>query len=36
MYEIDYMALGKRIRAGRRRQDLTQEQLAEHSDMWPV
>ena len=29
MYNIDYMELGKRIRAERRRLDLTQEKLAE-------
>ncbi len=29
MYNIDYKELGKRIRAERRRQDLTQEKLAE-------
>lgn len=33
MYEIDYAALGRRIRAERRRQDLTQEQLAELADI---
>lgn len=33
MYEVDYVALGKRIRAERRRQDLTQEQLAELADI---
>ena len=33
MYEIDYVALGRRIRAERRRQDLTQEQLAEMADI---
>lgn len=29
MYQIDYVALGKRIRAERKKQNLTQEQLAE-------
>lgn len=29
MYQIDYAAIGRRIRAERRKQDLTQEQLAE-------
>lgn len=29
MYQIDYAAIGKRIRAERRKQDLTQEQLSE-------
>ena len=33
MYQIDYIALGKRIRAERRKQDLTQEQLAELADI---
>lgn len=33
MYEIDYIALGKRIRAERRKQDLTQEELAELADI---
>lgn len=33
MYNIDYKELGKRIRAERRRQDLTQEQLAEMADI---
>ena len=33
MYQIDYVARGKRIRAERRRQDLTQEQLAELADI---
>lgn len=33
MYQIDYVALGKRIRAERRKQDLTQEQLAELADI---
>lgn len=33
MYEIDYVALGKRIRAERKRQELTQEQLAEMADI---
>ena len=33
MYEIDYAALGRRIRAERRKQELTQEQLAEMADI---
>lgn len=33
MYKIDYKDLGKRIRAERRRQDLTQEKLAEMADI---
>lgn len=33
MYEIDYIALGKRIRTERRKQDLTQEKLAELADI---
>ena len=33
MYKIDYKELGKRIRAERRRQDLTQEKLAEMADI---
>ena len=33
MYNIDYKELGKRIRAERRRQDLTQEKLAEMADI---
>lgn len=33
MYNIDYRELGKRIRAERRKQDLTQEQLAEMADI---
>ena len=33
MYKIDYKELGKRIRAERRRQDLTQEKLAEMTDI---
>lgn len=33
MYNIDYKELGKRIRAERRKQDLTQEKLAEMSDI---
>ena len=33
MYNIDYKELGKRIRAERRRQDLTQEKLAELADI---
>lgn len=32
-YNIDYRELGKRIRAERRRQDLTQEKLAEMADI---
>jgi transcriptional regulator with XRE-family HTH domain len=33
MYKVDYKELGARIRAERRRQDLTQERLAEMSDI---
>ena len=33
MHNIDYKELGKRIRAERRRQDLTQENLAEMADI---
>jgi len=33
MYIIDYKELGKRIRTERRRQDLTQEKLAEMADI---
>ena len=33
MYDIDYKELGKRIRAERRRQDLTQEKLAEMAEI---
>ena len=33
MYNIDYKELGKRIRAERRRQELTQEKLAEMADI---
>ena len=33
MYNIDYKEIGKRIRAERRRQDLTQERLAEMADI---
>jgi transcriptional regulator with XRE-family HTH domain len=33
MYKIDYIELGKRIRAERRKQDLTQEKLAEMADI---
>ena len=33
MYNIDYKELGKRIRAERRRQDLTQEKLAEIAEI---
>ena len=33
MYNIDYLELGKRIRSERRRQDLTQEKLAEIADI---
>lgn len=33
VYEIDYVALGERIRAERKRQGLTQEQLAELADI---
>lgn len=33
MYNIDYKELGKRIRAERRKQDLTQERLAEMTDI---
>ena len=33
MYSIDYKELGKRIRAERRKQDLTQEKLAEMADI---
>lgn len=33
MYNIDYKEIGKRIRAERRRQDLTQEKLAEMADI---
>lgn len=33
MYKIDYVALGKRIRDERKRQHLTQEQLAELADI---
>lgn len=33
MYKIDYKELGKRIRAERRKQDLTQEKLAEMADI---
>jgi transcriptional regulator with XRE-family HTH domain len=33
MYTLDYKELGKRIRAERRKQDLTQEQLAEMADI---
>ena len=33
MYNINYKELGKRIRAERRRQDLTQEKLAEIADI---
>jgi transcriptional regulator with XRE-family HTH domain len=32
MYNIDYKELGKRIRAERRKQDLTQEEMADISD----
>jgi len=33
MYKIDYKELGKRIRAERRKQDLTQEKLAEMAEI---
>ena len=33
MYNIDYRELGKRIRTERRKQDLTQEKLAEMADI---
>jgi transcriptional regulator with XRE-family HTH domain len=33
MHQIDYVAIGKRIRAERKKQDLTQEQLAELADI---
>jgi transcriptional regulator with XRE-family HTH domain len=33
MYNIDYKELGKRIRSERRKQDLTQEELAEMADI---
>jgi len=33
MYNIDYKELGKRIRAERRKQDITQEKLAEMADI---
>ncbi|TCL58893.1 helix-turn-helix protein [Kineothrix alysoides] len=33
MYTIDYKELGKRIRSERRKQDLTQEKLAEMADI---
>jgi len=33
MYNIDYKELGERIRAERRKQDLTQERLAEMADI---
>jgi transcriptional regulator with XRE-family HTH domain len=33
MYNIDYKEIGRRIRAERRKQDLTQEKLAELSDI---
>lgn len=33
MYNIDYKELGKRIRAERRKQDLTQEKLAEMAEI---
>ena len=33
MYDIDYKELGKRIRAERRKQDLTQEKLAEMANI---
>ena len=33
MYKIDYKELGARIRAERRRKDLTQEQLSEMADI---
>ena len=33
MYNIDYKELGKRIRAERRRKDLTQEKLAEMAEI---
>ena len=33
MYNIDYKEIGKRIRAERRRQDLTQEKLAELAEI---
>jgi len=33
MYNIDYKELGKRIRSERRKQDLTQERLAEMADI---
>lgn len=33
MYNIDYKELGKRIRAERRKQDLTQEKLAEMANI---
>ena len=33
MYEIDYKELGKRIRAERRKQDITQEKLAEMAEI---
>jgi len=33
MYNIDYKELGKRIRTERRKQDLTQEKLAEMADI---
>ena len=33
VYNIDYKELGKRIRTERRRQDLTQEKLAEMADI---
>lgn len=34
--EIDYRAIGKRIRAERKKQNLSQEQLAEMADLSPV
>lgn len=33
MYNVDYKELGKRIRAERRKQELTQEKLAEMADI---
>lgn len=33
MYNIDYKEIGRRIRAERRRQDLTQEKLSEMADI---
>ena len=33
MYKIDYKSLGKRIRAERRRQDITQKKLAKMTDI---